>query len=94
MPVGPELLGRVVDGLGNPIDGKGPIGEQKRSQIEVKEAPGIITRKPVHEPMQTGSKVIDALVPIGRGQRRSSVTVRRVRPPSPSTRSSTRRTPT
>ena len=68
VPVGPELLGRVVDGLGNPIDGKGPIGEQKRSQIEVK-APGIIARKPVHEPMQTGLKVIDALVPIGRGQR-------------------------
>ncbi|MEE2836508.1 MAG: F0F1 ATP synthase subunit alpha [Myxococcota bacterium] len=68
VPVGPELLGRVVDGWGNPIDGKGPIGEQKRSQIEVK-APGIIARKPVHEPMQTGLKVIDALVPIGRGQR-------------------------
>jgi F-type H+-transporting ATPase subunit alpha len=68
VPVGPELLGRVVDGLGNVIDGKGPIGEQQRSQIELK-APGIIARKPVHEPMQTGLKVIDALVPIGRGQR-------------------------
>ncbi|MAO83380.1 MAG: F0F1 ATP synthase subunit alpha [Myxococcales bacterium] len=68
VPVGPELLGRVVDGLGNPIDGKGPLNASSRGQIEVK-APGIIARKPVHEPMQTGLKVIDALIPIGRGQR-------------------------
>ena len=67
MPVGEALLGRVVDALGNPIDGKGPInGERKR--IEVK-APGIIPRKSVHEPMQTGVKAVDALLPIGRGQR-------------------------
>jgi F-type H+-transporting ATPase subunit alpha len=67
VPVGRGLLGRVVDGLGNPIDGKGPIvGE--RSRVEVK-APGIIPRKSVHEPMQTGIKAIDALIPIGRGQR-------------------------
>ena len=68
VPVGKELLGRVVDGLGNPIDGKGPIKSKKRSRVEVK-APGIIPRKSVHEPMQTGIKALDALVPIGRGQR-------------------------
>ncbi len=68
VPVGKELLGRVVDGLGNPIDGKGPIGAKQFSRVEVK-APGIIPRKSVHEPMQTGLKAIDALVPIGRGQR-------------------------
>jgi F-type H+/Na+-transporting ATPase subunit alpha len=68
VPVGPGLLGRVVDGLGNAIDGKGPIEAVQNQQIELK-APGIIARKPVHEPMQTGLKVIDALVPIGRGQR-------------------------
>ncbi|MCB1533060.1 MAG: F0F1 ATP synthase subunit alpha [Alphaproteobacteria bacterium] len=68
VPVGKELLGRVVDGLGNPIDGKGPIKSKKRSRVEVK-APGIIPRQSVHEPMQTGLKAIDALVPIGRGQR-------------------------
>jgi F-type H+-transporting ATPase subunit alpha len=67
VPVGLGLLGRVVDGLGNPIDGKGPI-EGERRQVEVK-APGIIPRKSVHEPMQTGIKAIDALIPIGRGQR-------------------------
>ena len=67
VPVGKGLLGRVVDGLGQPIDGKGPIvGERKL--VEVK-APGIIPRKSVHEPMQTGIKAIDALIPIGRGQR-------------------------
>jgi F-type H+-transporting ATPase subunit alpha len=67
VPIGKGLLGRVVDGLGNPIDGKGPIvGE--RSLVEVK-APGIIPRQSVHEPMQTGIKAIDALIPIGRGQR-------------------------
>ncbi|PCJ02678.1 MAG: F0F1 ATP synthase subunit alpha [Alphaproteobacteria bacterium] len=68
VPIGPELLGRVVDPLGNPIDGKGPIKAKASSRIEVK-APGIIPRKSVHEPMQTGLKAIDALVPIGRGQR-------------------------
>jgi len=62
------LLGRVVDALGNPIDGKGPIKDAKRSRVEVK-APGIMPRKSVHEPMQTGLKAIDSLIPIGRGQR-------------------------
>jgi F-type H+/Na+-transporting ATPase subunit alpha len=68
VPIGPGLLGRVVDGLGNPIDGKGPIVDAKMSRVEVK-APGIIPRKSVHEPMQTGLKAIDALIPVGRGQR-------------------------
>ncbi|MHB0706361.1 F0F1 ATP synthase subunit alpha [Roseomonas mucosa] len=68
VPVGKGLLGRVVDGLGNPIDGKGPIMFAERRLAEVK-APGIIPRKSVHEPMQTGIKAIDALIPIGRGQR-------------------------
>src|SRR5512138_1652624 len=68
VPVGEELLGRVVDGLGNPIDGRGPINAKQSRKIEIK-APGIIQRKSVHEPMQTGLKAIDALVPIGRGQR-------------------------
>lgn len=68
VPVGKELLGRVVDALGNPIDGKGPIKSKNRSRIEVK-APGIIARKSVHEPVQTGIKSIDGLIPIGRGQR-------------------------
>jgi len=68
VPIGKELLGRVVDGLGNPIDGKGPIKSKKRSRVEVK-APGIIARKSVHEPMQTGLKSVDSLIPIGRGQR-------------------------
>ncbi len=68
VPVGRGLLGRVVDGLGNPIDGKGPLTDVKRTRVEVK-APGIIPRKSVHEPMQTGLKAIDALIPIGRGQR-------------------------
>src|ERR1700755_1591615 len=68
VPVGPGLLGRVVDGLGNPIDGKGPISSTEQRRVEVK-APGIIPRKSVHEPMQTGLKAIDALIPIGRGQR-------------------------
>ena len=67
-PVGKELLGRVVDGLGNPIDGKGPLKAKKRSRVDVK-APGILPRKSVHEPMSTGLKAIDALIPIGRGQR-------------------------
>ena len=68
VPVGKGLLGRVVDALGNPIDGKGPIDTTQRSRVEVK-APGIIPRKSVHEPVQTGLKALDALVPIGRGQR-------------------------
>ncbi len=68
VPVGRGLLGRVVDGLGNPIDGKGPIATDGRSRVEVK-APGIIPRTSVHEPMQSGLKAIDALVPVGRGQR-------------------------
>jgi len=68
VPVGKGLLGRVVDALGNPIDGKGPIEATERRRVEVK-APGIIPRKSVHEPVQTGLKAIDALVPIGRGQR-------------------------
>ncbi|HUV33215.1 MAG TPA: F0F1 ATP synthase subunit alpha, partial [Devosiaceae bacterium] len=67
-PVGMELLGRVVDALGNPIDGKGPIKTKQRSRVDVK-APGILPRKSVHEPMSTGLKVIDAMIPIGRGQR-------------------------
>jgi F-type H+-transporting ATPase subunit alpha len=68
VPVGKELLGRVVDGLGNPIDGKGPINAKQTSRVDVK-APGIIPRQSVSEPMLTGLKAIDALVPIGRGQR-------------------------
>ncbi|MFN8829415.1 MAG: F0F1 ATP synthase subunit alpha [Labrys sp. (in: a-proteobacteria)] len=68
VPVGKGLLGRVVDALGNPIDGKGPIVAEKRARVDVK-APGIIPRKSVHEPMATGLKAIDALIPIGRGQR-------------------------
>ena len=68
VPVGKALLGRVVDALGNPIDGKGPINTKERSRVDVK-APGIIPRRSVHEPMQTGLKAIDALIPIGRGQR-------------------------
>ncbi|MCH2548111.1 MAG: F0F1 ATP synthase subunit alpha [Alphaproteobacteria bacterium] len=68
VPVGEGLLGRVVDGLGNPIDGKGPLKNVTMSRVEVK-APGIIARKSVHEPMQTGLKAVDSLIPIGRGQR-------------------------
>jgi F-type H+/Na+-transporting ATPase subunit alpha len=68
VPVGKGLLGRVVDGLGNPIDGKGPINTTQRRRVDVK-APGIIPRRSVHEPMATGLKAIDALIPIGRGQR-------------------------
>ena len=67
-PVGRELLGRVVDALGNPIDGKGEINAKERSIVDVR-APGIIPRKSVHEPVQTGLKAIDSLVPVGRGQR-------------------------
>ena len=68
VPVGRGLLGRVVDGLGNPIDGKGPISGERMMRVDVK-APGILPRKSVHEPMATGLKAIDALIPIGRGQR-------------------------
>ena len=68
VPVGKGLLGRVVDGLGNPIDGKGPLDSTEKRRVDVK-APGIIPRKSVHEPMSTGLKAIDALIPIGRGQR-------------------------
>ncbi len=68
VPVGRELLGRVVDPLGNPIDGKGPINAKQRERVDVK-APGIIPRKSVHEPMSTGLKAVDALIPVGRGQR-------------------------
>ncbi len=68
VPVGKGLLGRVVDGLGNPIDGKGPLKDVTNQLMEVK-APGIIPRKSVHEPVQTGLKAIDSLIPVGRGQR-------------------------
>jgi len=68
VPVGKALLGRVVDALGDPIDGRGPIATETRARVDVK-APGIIPRKSVHEPMATGLKAIDALIPIGRGQR-------------------------
>jgi len=68
VPVGLGMLGRVVDALGQPIDGKGPLKDVTRQRVEVK-APGIIARKSVHEPMQTGVKAVDSLVPIGRGQR-------------------------
>jgi proton translocating ATP synthase F1 alpha subunit len=68
VPIGEGMLGRVVDALGNPIDGEGPIASDLRQRVELK-APGIIPRKSVHEPMQTGLKSVDALVPVGRGQR-------------------------
>src|ERR1700735_656759 len=68
VPVGPELLGRVVDALGNPIDGKGPLGAKLTSAIE-KVAPGVLWRKPVAQPLQTGYKSVDAMIPVGRGQR-------------------------
>ncbi|MBP6741291.1 MAG: F0F1 ATP synthase subunit alpha [Deltaproteobacteria bacterium] len=68
VPVGPALLGRVVNALGEPVDGKGPLNTTEFRKVEVK-APGIIARKSVHEPMQTGIKAVDAMIPIGRGQR-------------------------
>src|SRR5687767_11969349 len=68
VPVGEELLGRVVNAIGVPVDGGKPITGAKRRQVEIK-APGIISRKSVHEPMQTGMKAIDSMIPIGRGQR-------------------------
>ena len=67
-PVGPATVGRVVDALGKPIDGKGPIATTERRKIEIK-APGIVSRESVKEPLQTGIKAIDAMIPIGRGQR-------------------------
>src|SRR6201998_4841933 len=71
VPVGKGLLGRVVDALGEPIDGKGPLTDVTRARVEVK-APGIAPRRSVHEPVQTGVKAIDSLVPIRRGQRELS----------------------
>ena len=68
IPVGDALLGRVVNALGQPIDGKGPLGTEQLRRLEV-QAPGIVGRKPVHEPLQTGIKAVDSMVPIGRGQR-------------------------
>merc|ERR1712007_414656 len=68
VPIGPELLGRVVDALGTPIDGQGPLGAKERRRVELK-APGIIPRQSVHEPMTTGLKAVDSLIPVGRGQR-------------------------
>ena len=68
IPVGDALLGRVVNALGQPIDGKGPIATDQSRRLEV-QAPGIVGRKPVHEPLQTGIKAVDAMTPVGRGQR-------------------------
>jgi F-type H+-transporting ATPase subunit alpha len=68
VPVGPEMLGRVVDALGKPIDGKGPINAKMTDAVE-KVAPGVIWRKSVDQPVQTGYKAVDAMIPIGRGQR-------------------------
>jgi F-type H+-transporting ATPase subunit alpha len=89
VPVGKGLLGRVVDALGNPIDGKGPIKADVRKRVDVK-APGIIPRKSVHEPMATGLKAIDALIPIGRGQRELIIGDRQTGKTAVSTPSSTR----
>jgi F-type H+-transporting ATPase subunit alpha len=68
VPVGPAMVGRVVNALGEPVDGKGPIESKHRRRIEIK-APGIVARQPVNEPLQTGIKAIDGMIPIGRGQR-------------------------
>src|SRR4029453_5973978 len=68
VPVGPELIGRIVDPLGNPLDGQGPIEARGPRPVELK-APGVIARQPVKEPVQTGLKAIDSMIPIGRGQR-------------------------
>jgi len=68
VPVGPELVGRIVDPLGNPVDGQGPLEAKERRPVEFK-APGVVQRQPVKEPMQTGIKAIDGMIPIGRGQR-------------------------
>src|SRR5690606_19360962 len=67
--VGEEIVGRVIDTLGNPIDGKGPIGGKLYEMPLERKAPGVIFRQPVNEPLQTGIKSIDAMIPIGRGQR-------------------------
>ena len=80
VPAGDELLGRVVDGLGNPIDGKGPLKTKNRKVADSK-APGIIPRKSVHEPMATGLKSVDAMIPIGRGQRELIIGDRQERQP-------------
>merc|ERR1719232_823570 len=85
-----EVLGRVVDALGNPIDGKGPLGTSEKFRVGLK-APGIIPRQSVSEPMQTGIKAVDSLVPIGRGQRELIIGDRQTRLQSPLTPSSTRR---
>ena len=91
VPVGPELIGRVVDALGQPIDGKGPVNAKASDVIE-KVAPGVIWRQSVAQPVQTGLKAIDAMVPIGRGQRELIIgTDRPAKPRWRSIRSSTRR---
>jgi F-type H+/Na+-transporting ATPase subunit alpha len=77
VPVGDGMLGRVVDALGNPVDGKGPIRSEERRPLEV-QAPGVTARQPVHEPLQTGIKAIDAMTPIGRGQRQLIIGDRQV----------------
>jgi F0F1-type ATP synthase, alpha subunit len=92
VPVGPELLGRVVDALGNPIDGKGPINAQATDAVE-KVAPGVIWRKSVDQPVQTGYKSVDAMIPVGRGQRELIIGDRQIgKTALASTPSSTRRT--
>src|SRR6267143_1186035 len=68
VPVGPAMVGRVVNALGQPVDGKGPVASKETRKVEVK-APGIVQRESVREPLQTGIKAIDAMIPIGRGQR-------------------------
>ncbi len=91
VPVGEALIGRVVNALGQPIDGAGPIETTEYRAIESK-APGIIERQPVKEPLQTGIKAIDSMIPIGRGSvSSSSATARPARPPSPPIPSSTRK---
>merc|ERR1711979_42289 len=90
VPVGMEVLGRVVDALGNPIDGKGPLGTNEKFRVGLK-APGIIPRQSVSEPMQTGIKAVDSLVPIGCGQRELIIGDRQTKLPLPLTPLSTRR---
>ena len=87
VPVGDSLLGRVVNPLGEPVDGKGPLTNVQPRRMEI-EAPGITGRKPVHEPMQTGIKSIDSLIPVSRGQRELIIGDRKTnKPPLRSTRS-------
>lgn len=94
VPVGESLIGRVVDGLGNPIDGKGAIEAKEYRNVE-QTAPGVVVRQPVKEPIQTGIKAIDAMIPIGRGQRELIIGDRGTgKPLSQSTRSSTKRVTT